>query len=259
MSFDEQSPRCLEDWENLDFQDLVDGECFQVEMHCCGCEVYCCDIWFNKPMVCVDGSGSNPGGGFRNTRDGRETHGGGDGFEGPGGQFSICVLLIEMDFDGACGGERDFFLGGGEGVLSFGCSSLDDVVCEKCGEDVKKMMFEGDDYKMNIYVLLFSTCIMPTTHDVEDLLKLIEELWKKFTIRWMVAYDNCKGYGKVYEEAGAPIDSQAKEWYQENRANGRQEKKTVAIEDSNSKALVATDNNEDIDWTKEFDAETKRI
>ncbi|GJR63857.1 hypothetical protein Tco_0624278 [Tanacetum coccineum] len=43
--------------------------------------------------------------------------------------------------------------------------------------------------------------------------------------------------------------------YQENRANGRQEKKTVAIEDSNSKALVVTDNNEDIDWTKEFDAE----
>ncbi|GKB47849.1 hypothetical protein Tco_0898602, partial [Tanacetum coccineum] len=43
--------------------------------------------------------------------------------------------------------------------------------------------------------------------------------------------------------------------YQENRANGRQEKKIVAIEDSNSKALVATDNNEDIDWTKEFDAE----
>ncbi|GJR79864.1 hypothetical protein Tco_0150649 [Tanacetum coccineum] len=41
----------------------------------------------------------------------------------------------------------------------------------------------------------------------------------------------------------------------ENRANGRQEKESVAIEDSNSKALVATDNNEDIDWTKEFDAE----
>ncbi|GJT53170.1 ribonuclease H-like domain-containing protein [Tanacetum coccineum] len=41
----------------------------------------------------------------------------------------------------------------------------------------------------------------------------------------------------------------------ENRANGRNEKRIVAIEDSNSKALVATDNNEDIDWTKEFDAE----
>ncbi|GKB25463.1 putative ribonuclease H-like domain-containing protein, partial [Tanacetum coccineum] len=43
--------------------------------------------------------------------------------------------------------------------------------------------------------------------------------------------------------------------YQENRANGHNEKRIVAIEDSNSKALVATDNNEDIDWTKEFDAE----
>ncbi|GKC64652.1 hypothetical protein Tco_1097250 [Tanacetum coccineum] len=30
-----------------------------------------------------------------------------------------CVLLLEMDFDGACSGERDFFLGGGEEVLSF--------------------------------------------------------------------------------------------------------------------------------------------
>ncbi|GJW32601.1 hypothetical protein Tco_0052633 [Tanacetum coccineum] len=61
---DEQNQKCLEDWENLDFQDLVvDGEYFQVE----------------------------------------------------------------IDFDGACGGESDFFLGGGEGVLSFGCSSLKDV------------------------------------------------------------------------------------------------------------------------------------
>ncbi|GJY47465.1 hypothetical protein Tco_0436528 [Tanacetum coccineum] len=38
-----------------------------------------------------------------------------------------CVLLLEMDFDEACGGKRDFFLGGGEGVLSFRCSSLEDV------------------------------------------------------------------------------------------------------------------------------------
>ncbi|GJU05342.1 hypothetical protein Tco_1121772 [Tanacetum coccineum] len=28
------------------------------------------------------------------------------------------VLLLEVDFDGACGGKRDFFLGGGDGVLS---------------------------------------------------------------------------------------------------------------------------------------------
>ncbi|GKG16914.1 ribonuclease H-like domain-containing protein [Tanacetum coccineum] len=35
--------------------------------------------------------------------------------------------------------------------------------------------------------------------------------------------------------------------YQENKANGRTKKKIVAIEDSNSKALVATDKNEDVD------------
>ncbi|GKA03082.1 hypothetical protein Tco_0675863 [Tanacetum coccineum] len=70
---------------------------------------------------------------------------------------------------------------------------------------------------------------MPTTHDYEYLLQIDKDAMKKLDIMW--------GCG------GGP------------RANGRQEKKTVAIEDSNSKALVATDNNEDIDWTKEFDAE----
>ncbi|GJX71981.1 hypothetical protein Tco_0309152 [Tanacetum coccineum] len=75
----------------------------------------------------VDGNGSNPGGGFGKPGGGRETRGGGDRLDGPDGQLSICVLLLEMDFNGACGGERNFFLGGGEGVLSFGCSSLEDV------------------------------------------------------------------------------------------------------------------------------------
>ncbi|GJY74096.1 hypothetical protein Tco_0478527 [Tanacetum coccineum] len=74
----------------------------------------------------VDGSGSNPGGGFGKPGGVRETRGGGDGLERHNGQLSMCVLLLEMDFDRACGGERDFFLGG-EGVLSFGCSSLKDV------------------------------------------------------------------------------------------------------------------------------------
>ncbi|GJU20297.1 hypothetical protein Tco_1153639 [Tanacetum coccineum] len=37
----------------------------------------------------------------------------------------------------------------------------------------------------------------------------------------------------------------------------RNEKRIMAIEDSNSKALVATDKNDDIDWTKEFDAEPR--
>ncbi|GJQ94252.1 hypothetical protein Tco_0005391 [Tanacetum coccineum] len=59
---------------------------------------------------------SNLGGGCGSPGGGRVTRGGGDGLEGP-----------EMDLDGVCGGERDFFLGGGDGVFSFGCSSLEDV------------------------------------------------------------------------------------------------------------------------------------
>nr|GEV47130.1 hypothetical protein [Tanacetum cinerariifolium] len=81
---------------------------------------------------------------FRNPGGGHETCGGGDGFEGPVAscpslthmgylvtcvveEVLECVLLLEMNFNGACSGERDFFLGGGKGVLSFGCSSLEDV------------------------------------------------------------------------------------------------------------------------------------
>ncbi|GJR84410.1 hypothetical protein Tco_0155195 [Tanacetum coccineum] len=76
----------------------------------------------------VNDSGSNPGGRFEKLRDGRDTCGGGDGLGGPDSQLSIVDAwgLLEIDFDGACGGERDFFLGGGEGVLSFGYSSLED-------------------------------------------------------------------------------------------------------------------------------------
>ncbi|GJR55402.1 hypothetical protein Tco_1405923 [Tanacetum coccineum] len=38
----------------------------------------------------------------------------------------VVVLLLEADFDGAFGGERDFFLGGGYDVLSFWCCSIED-------------------------------------------------------------------------------------------------------------------------------------
>ncbi|GKE88525.1 hypothetical protein Tco_1566000, partial [Tanacetum coccineum] len=75
----------------------------------------------------VDGNGLNPGGRFGKPGGGQETSGGGDGLEGHGGQFFMCVLFLDMDFDGAYGGETNFFLGGSEGVLSFGCSSLEDV------------------------------------------------------------------------------------------------------------------------------------
>ncbi|GJV26312.1 hypothetical protein Tco_1379007 [Tanacetum coccineum] len=90
---------------------------------------------------------------------------------------------------------------------------------------------------------------MPTTHDDEDLLQIDEDAMENCHL-WLVAYDYCK-----LKDLGHFARECRFAKYQENRANGRQEKKTVAIEDSNSKALVATDNNEDIDWTKEFDAE----
>ncbi|GJX13244.1 hypothetical protein Tco_0205002 [Tanacetum coccineum] len=38
----------------------------------------------------------------------------------------VVVEVLEVDLDGACGGKRDFFLGGGDGVFSFWCSSLKD-------------------------------------------------------------------------------------------------------------------------------------
>ncbi|GJS47566.1 putative ribonuclease H-like domain-containing protein [Tanacetum coccineum] len=122
---------------------------------------------------------------------------------------------------------------------------------------------------------------MPTTHDDEDLLQIDEDVMEEIDIRWQVAMITAK-IRKFMRKTGRPIDLKPKNGitfdkskiecfncqklghfarecrfakYQENRANGRQEKKIVAIEDSNSKALVATDNNEEIDWTKEFDAE----
>ncbi|GKE12575.1 hypothetical protein Tco_1416126 [Tanacetum coccineum] len=91
---DEQNPRCLEDWENLDFQDLVvDGECFQVEVHCCRGKVLLLMLT-NKGWV--DGNDSNPGGGFGKPRGGRETRGG-DGLEGLDSQLSMRWILMELE------------------------------------------------------------------------------------------------------------------------------------------------------------------
>ncbi|GKA67627.1 hypothetical protein Tco_0767544 [Tanacetum coccineum] len=95
-------------------------------------------------MIKVDGSGSNPGGEFRIRKvvvrhlvvemdlKGLVANSSSLSHKGYLVTFVVeevleCVLLLEMDFDEACGGESDFFLGGGEGVLSFGCSSLKDV------------------------------------------------------------------------------------------------------------------------------------
>ncbi|GJR91046.1 hypothetical protein Tco_0215057 [Tanacetum coccineum] len=105
----------------------------------------------------------------------------------------------------------------------------------KCEFWLKEVQFLGhvvnrdgihvDPSKMKSYVpSLLNKHLCPTTHDDEDLDAKLMKM---------------------------PIFAK----YQENKANGRNEKRIVAIEDSNSKALVATDNNEDIDWTKEFDVE----
>ncbi|GJV55628.1 ribonuclease H-like domain-containing protein [Tanacetum coccineum] len=115
----------------------------------------------------------------------------------------------------------------------------------------------------------------------QDLLQIDEDAMEEIDIRWHVAMITAR-IRKFMRKTGRPIDLKPKNGitfykskiecfncqklghfarecrfakYQENRANGHKEKKIVAIEDSNSKALVATDNNEDIDWTKEFDAE----
>ncbi|GJR25648.1 hypothetical protein Tco_1101880 [Tanacetum coccineum] len=90
--------------------------------------------------------------------------------------------------------------------------------------------------QMNHMSFFAQQASMPTTHDDEEPDCQIDEMLWRIDNRWQVAM----------------ITAKDKE---ESRANGRNEKRIVAIEDSNSKALVATDNNEDIDWTKEFDAE----
>ncbi|GKC05905.1 ribonuclease H-like domain-containing protein [Tanacetum coccineum] len=114
---------------------------------------------------------------------------------------------------------------------------------------------------------------MPTTHDDEDLLQIDEDAMEEIDIRWQVAMITAR-IRKFMRKTGRPIDLKPKNGitfdkskiecfncqklghfarecrfakYQENRANGRQEKRIMAIEDSNSKALVATYNKEDID------------
>ncbi|GJW90639.1 ribonuclease H-like domain-containing protein [Tanacetum coccineum] len=73
-----------------------------------------------------------------------------------------------------------------------------------------------------ICILLAQQASMPTTHEDVDRYKIVWMQWIE-------------------------LISMA-----ENRANGHHEKRIVSNEDPNQK-LEATDNNEDIDWTKEFD------
>ncbi|GJX96694.1 hypothetical protein Tco_0352492 [Tanacetum coccineum] len=86
--------------------------------------------------------------------------------------------------------------------------------------------------------------------------KLMKMPWKKLTFDGKVAMITAR-IRKFMRKTGRSIDLKPKNGitFDKKSRNGRNEKRLVANEDSNSKALVATDNNEDIDWTKEFDDE----
>ncbi|GJU42515.1 ribonuclease H-like domain-containing protein [Tanacetum coccineum] len=122
---------------------------------------------------------------------------------------------------------------------------------------------------------------MPTTHDDEDLLQIDEDAMEEIDIRWQVAMITAR-IRKFMRKTGRPIDLKPKNGitfdkskiecfncqklghfarecrfakYQENKANGRNEKRIVAIEDSTQTAYTAlwTDGLGDFDWSNKAD------
>nr|GEX44520.1 hypothetical protein [Tanacetum cinerariifolium] len=93
-------------------------------------------------------SGSNPSGGFRNPGGGHERRGGGDGFEGP---VANCPSLTHKSYYVTFVVEEVFEVGYltlilAVFLLKFGEFVLDELV-RLYVRNVKKMVFEGDDYK----------------------------------------------------------------------------------------------------------------
>ncbi|GJW30022.1 ribonuclease H-like domain-containing protein [Tanacetum coccineum] len=115
----------------------------------------------------------------------------------------------------------------------------------------------------------------------QRLLQIDEDAMEEIDIRWQVAMITAR-IRKFMRKTGRPIDLKSKNGitfdkskiecfncqklghfarecrfakYQENRGKMVVRKEDYGYMRSNSKALVATDNNEDIDWTKEFDAD----
>nr|GEW54365.1 hypothetical protein [Tanacetum cinerariifolium] len=108
----------------------------------------------------IDGNGSNPCGGFRKPGGGRETRGGEDGLEGPGGQLSMVVVqhglvsethLVMMKRCSVCFCYRWILME----LEVFGEFVLDELVygyelARLYMRNVKKMVFDGDDYKEKV-------------------------------------------------------------------------------------------------------------
>ncbi|GJV34067.1 hypothetical protein Tco_1394467 [Tanacetum coccineum] len=109
---------------------------------------------------------------------------------------------------------------------------------------------------MDLYTTLEAS--MPTTHDDEDLLQIDEDAMEEIDIRWKVAMITAR-IRKFMRKTGRLINLKPKNGITFDKSKIEcfkcQKLGIVAIEDSTPKALVATDNNEEIDWTKEFDAE----
>ncbi|GJZ04600.1 hypothetical protein Tco_0537875 [Tanacetum coccineum] len=96
----------------------------------------------------------------------------------------MCVLLLEMDFDGACGSERDLFLGGGEGVLSFGCSSLKDVRSINglriCFEDVIEKTGQNHGKRHGTFAFLYDFLHSINNHRAKEI--FLEEEFPSFQV-----------------------------------------------------------------------------
>ncbi|GJT55819.1 hypothetical protein Tco_0990873 [Tanacetum coccineum] len=76
----------------------------------------------------------------------------------------------------------------------------------------------------------------------------------RIDIRWQVAMITAR-IRKFMRKTGRPIDLKSKNGITFDKGKMVVRKEDYGYMRSNSKALVATDNNEDIDWTKEFDAD----
>nr|GEV04887.1 hypothetical protein [Tanacetum cinerariifolium] len=131
------------------------------------------------------------------------------------------VLLLEMDFDGTCSGERYFLLGGGDGVLSFwfklclvrcscmifllsmGVESLDELDILVIQEEVRVNGFEYGGYMES---LMYALAILKGLEGIFDV------------VRSGTGSENCPPM--LNKENYVPWSSRLL-WYAKSRPNGK--------------------------------------